>query len=193
MMTPNIIMQTQRHLWAHLLCHECEGRLNKFGETPVLKLLDNGLWFSLLERMLLVPTPVKVEKDVVTLSGEAMGIDTDALAYFALGLLWKGAVYKWPTVARQTTSINLTGYKDVIRKYLLGKTGLPPGIFVIVAACEDKGSRGMVYAPSRLRGSRYKQFSLLVRGLWFDIIVDKKAPPGMKALCCVQADKRYCI
>ena len=190
MMTPKLILETQRHLWAHLLCSDCEQRLNKFGETPVLRLLDTGRWFSLLQRMLLVPTPVKVKDDVVTFSGEALGIDTDALAHFALGLLWKGAVHKWPTVAKQTTSINLAGYKDKIRKYLLGRTGLPTGIFVIVAACEDKGSRGMVYAPARFRGKRHRMFSILVRGIWFDVIVDKNAGAEWKALCCVQSDKK---
>jgi len=64
--------------------------------------LDDGRWFPLLERMLLVPTPLKIERETITLSGKAMGIDTDALAYFALSILWKGAVHKWPTVEGQT-------------------------------------------------------------------------------------------
>jgi hypothetical protein len=61
----------------------------KFGETPVLKLLDNGRGFSLLERMNLALT-LKVEANTVSFSGSAMGIGTDALAYFSLGFLWKG-------------------------------------------------------------------------------------------------------
>jgi hypothetical protein len=188
MMTPKVIMETQRQLWAHLLCRECEGRLNKFGETPVLRLLDNGSAFPLLSLMS-VAMHVKAEPGVVTFSGSAMGINTDALGHFALGILWKGGVHKWSTVGGQTTSVNLRGYISAIRRYLLGKGGIPKGIFVIVAVCEDKGSRGMVFAPARLRGSRYKQFSMLVRGLWFHIIVDERAR-GMKGLCCVQSDKR---
>jgi len=189
MMTPRVIMETQRQLWAHLLCRECEGRLNKFGETPVLRLLDNGSTFPLLGLMR-VAMHVKAEPGVVTFSGSAMGINTDGLAHFALGILWKGGVHKWSTVGGQTTSVNLRGYIGAIRKYLLGVDEIPVGISVIVAACDDKGSRGMVFAPSRLRGSRYKQFSMLIRGLWFHIIVDKKARAGMKGLCCVQSDKR---
>jgi len=189
MMTPKIIMETQRHLWAHLLCRECEGRLNKLGETPVLKLLDNGSAFPLLSRMR-VALHLKSEPGVVTFSGSAMSINTDTLAHFALGILWKGSVHKWKTVEGQTTTVNLRGQREAIRRYLLGRSGFPEGVFVIVAACEDKGSRGMVFAPSRLGGSRYKQFSMLVRGLWFHIIVDKKASLGMKGLCCVQSTKR---
>ena len=91
LMTPKVIMATPRQLWAHLLCKKCEEQLNKFGETPVLKMLDNGLGFPLLERMRLA-IPLKVERNTITFSGSAMGIDTDALAHFGLGLLWKGAV-----------------------------------------------------------------------------------------------------
>jgi hypothetical protein len=36
MMTPKVVMVTQRQLWVHLLCGDCEARLNKFGETAVL-------------------------------------------------------------------------------------------------------------------------------------------------------------
>jgi hypothetical protein len=133
---------------------------------------------------------IKVETKAITFSGSAMGIDTEALAHFALGILWKGAVHKWSTVARQTTSVNLTGYKEGIRKYLLGRASLPPGIFAMVAACEDKGSRGMVFAPSRVRGSRHRMYSLLVRGLSFHIIADRQAPASLKNLCCVQSEKK---
>ena len=189
LMTPKIIMTTPRHLWAHLLCLECEGRLNKFGETPVLKLLDNGSSFPLLERMSL-SLSLKVENGVVTFSGRAMGIDTDALAHFSLGLLWKGSSRKWHTVNGQKSGVRLGKYREGIRKYLLGKGGFPAGVFVLVAACQDNGSRGMVFAPAKVSGSRYPMFSILVRGIWFHIITDKNAAPSVAKLCCAQSDKR---
>jgi hypothetical protein len=189
LMTPKLILGTSRQLWAHLLCLECEGRLNKLGETPTLKWLDNGSGFPLLERMRLA-IEIKVETKAITFSGSAMGIDTEALAHFALGILWKGAVHKWTTVAGQTTSVNLAGYKESIRKYLLGKDTLPSEIFVMIAACEDKGSRGMVFAPSKVRGSRHRMYSLLVRGLWFHVIADRQAPASLKNLCCLQSERK---
>jgi len=123
-MTPKVIMATQRQLWAHLLCRECEARLNKFGETPVLKLLDTGLGFRLLERMHLA-LELKIEPNTVSFSGSAMGVDTNALAHFALGILWKGSVNNWSTVEGQTTSIFLGSFEEPIRKYLLGESGFP--------------------------------------------------------------------
>jgi hypothetical protein len=189
MMTPKVVMATQRQLWAHLLCLDCEGRLNKFGETPVLKLLDTGSGFRLLDWMHLA-LELKIEPNTVSFSGSAMGVDTDAIAHFALGILWKGSVHKWPTVEQQTTSVVLGPFKEPIRRYLLGKGEFPKGVYVLVGACEDKGSRGMVFAPHLVNGSRNRMFGILIRGIWFHIITDMNAPSGTRNLCCVQSDKR---
>jgi hypothetical protein len=188
-MTPKVIMATPRQLWAHLLCQECENRLNRLGENVVLRWLDNNHGFRLLEWMQR-SCIVKEEGGVVTFSARDMGIDTNPFAHFALGVLWKGAVHQWKTTEGQTTSVNLAGYEDDIRRYLLGGAGLPSGVYVLLAVCNDKGSRGMVFAPTLVAGSRHQMFSILVRGLWFHIIVDKNAKPGNRHLCCVRSEKR---
>jgi hypothetical protein len=187
MMTPKVVMATQRQLWAHLLCLECEGRLNKFGETPVLKLLDNGKSFPLLDRMK-EGIALKDDRGTLTFSGKAMGIDTAPIAHFGLGVLWKGGVHKWNTIAGQTTSVDLEVFEEPIRKYLLGKSDVPEGVCVLVGACEDKGSRGMVFAPSLVNGSHHRMFSILVRGIWFHIVTDMHALPGTATVCCVKSD-----
>jgi hypothetical protein len=187
MMTPKVVMATQRQLWAHLLCRDCEGRLNKFGETPVLKLLDNGKSFPLLYRMK-KGVALKDERGTLTFSGKAMEVDTDVIAHFGLGILWKGGVHKWPTVERQTTSVALGPFEETIRKYLLGTGGFPPDVYVLVGVCEDKGSRGMVFAPTLMNGSKKRTFSLLIRGIWLHIITDKSALAATKELCCVQSE-----
>jgi len=187
MMTPKVIMATQRQLWAHLLCRDCEGRLNKLGETPVLKLLDNGKSFPLLERMER-GIALKSEPGTLIFSGSAMEIDTDALAHFGLGILWKGGVHEWSTVEGQTTAVELGPFEESICKYLLGEAPFPPHVFVLVGVCIDKGSRGMVFAPTLMKGSKNHTFSILVRGIWFHIITDKNASLATKNLCCVQSE-----
>jgi|SRR5215469_5297512 len=187
MMTPKVIMATQRQLWAHLLCRECEERLNKFGETTALQWVDNGKDFPLLERMRL-SLDVKDEGTSVTFSGSAMGVDTEALAYFALSLLWKGGVHQWPTAEGQTTSVPLGVFEEPIRKYLLGGP-FPPDVYVLLGVCEDRGSRGMIFAPTVMRETRHHTFSVLVRGLWFHIVADARAT-ALKKLCSVQSAKR---
>jgi hypothetical protein len=190
MMTPKVIRTTQRQLWAHLLCSACEGRLNKFGETPILKLIDSSDDFPLLRMMDLVPFGVSRQANTLLYSADRMGIDTNALAYYALSLLWKGAVHRWPTTDGQTTWVDLRGYRERIRRYLLGDTALPAGIYVAVAVCEDKASRGLVYAPARFRGTQHRMFSILVRRIWFDVTVDKNAPASYRSICCVHSETR---
>lgn len=187
-MTPNVTLASARQLWAHLLCKECEGRLNRLGETPTFRWMDNGKSFRLLERMNLA-LEVKRERGAVTFSGAAMGVDTERLAFFALAVLWKGSVHKWLTIERQTTSVDLGSFQEPIRKFLLGQGPFPPDVYVLVAVCEDAGSRGTVYAPFLLAETHERVFWMLVRGLWFSVITDAKAQ-RLESLCCVQSDKK---
>jgi hypothetical protein len=113
-MTPKLVKTTPRQLWAHLLCEPCEQLLNERGEKPVLGLFngadDN---FPLLNRMGLA-LPFRTEPKAIIYSGEAIGIDTEALAYYAPSVLWKGFVHKWPTLKGQESSIDLGKYQERI-------------------------------------------------------------------------------
>jgi len=188
LLTPQLAIETQRQLWTHLLCPKCEGRLNKLGETPVVKLLDDGKRFPLLNLMqpshALSRTP-----DVMTFSGRRMGIDSESLAHFVLGILWKGAVHDWKTVEKQTSRVNLGEFEEPIRRYLLGETELPDGVYVGVSVCTDLASRGMVLPPAEFPG-KFRRFSILVRGVWFFVITDKQRSIDLKNMCCVRSKEK---
>ena len=165
-MTPQLVTLSPRQMWAHLLCRECEERFCKCGEKPVMQLLNGKDQFPLLNRMQLA-LAVKKDGNAVTFSGAAMGIDTTPLAYFALSLVWRGAVHKWKTLKGQTTFVELGEYEEPIRRYLLGQAGFPDGVYVLVAACEDLGSQVTSYPPAKVTGGQYRHISLLTRGIWF--------------------------
>jgi hypothetical protein len=187
-MTPKVTLATYRQLWAHLLCKACEGRLNKLGESPTFSWIDNGNAFPLFDRMNL-SLHIKNEGEAITFSGSAMGVDTTPIAYFALALLWKGSIHRWPTAEKQTTSIQLGIFREPIRKFLRGGP-FPEHVYVLAGVCEDRGSRGTVYAPSLMAETKVKMFSFLIRGLWFHVIADAKADPSLSALCCYRSDKK---
>ncbi|HEY6464676.1 MAG TPA: hypothetical protein VIY69_01715, partial [Candidatus Acidoferrales bacterium] len=188
-MTPKRVEETQRQIWAHVLCSECEQRLNRNGENYVFGLIDNGSSFPLLDKIKHA-AQVAADQTVTTFSGSAMGIDTDKLAYFALALLWKGSVHRWPTLGGQITRVNLRGHKEQIRKYLLGRAGFPSGV-VIAAACTDKASQGLVTSPARFVGQDDNHFSILMRGIWIDVVLWKGTPKrDLRHLCCVGSDKK---
>jgi hypothetical protein len=188
-MTPKLIKTTPKQLWAHLLCESCERLLNDKGEKPVQALFNGQTSFPLLGRMN-VAMPVKTEPTVVTYSGSAMGIDTESLAYYVLSILWKGSVHKWTTLKGQKSSVNLGVHQERIRQYLIGDAGFPEGVYVIVTACTDIGSQGMVFAPSLMAETMYPMHSFLVRGIWFHIAVTDKASPELDGLCCIHSGRR---
>jgi hypothetical protein len=188
-MTPELVKTTPKQLWAHLLCSDCEQMLNERGEKSVQALFNGASAFPLLNRMNL-SLALKTEPTVVTYSGSAMGIDTEALAYYALSILWKGSVHKWTTLKGQKSSVSLEKYQEPIRRYLSGEAAFPEGVYVIVAACTDTGSQGMVFAPSQVAESRFTAYSLLVRGLWFHIITTDNPANGLDGLCCVRSSRK---
>lgn len=192
-MTPDSVMLTPRQIWAHLLCTACEKLFDEKGEKPTFKLINRGegraVDFSLLNRMKLA-LAIKRTNGSITYSGESMGIDTEALAYFALSLLWRGSAHKWKTSKGKTTSVDLGEYAEPIRRYLLGETGMPDGVYVLVGVCTDLGSQLLVLPPWQVSGAGYTMYSILVRGIWFHVIADKKAPNGTIDLCCVRSKQK---
>ena len=186
LMTPKLVVASERQLKAHLLCTDCEKRLNKYGDTPVFQLIDNRTSFPLRDKMnnaIAIGFPPMV--GALKFSGISMGINTDALAYYALSLLWKGSVHKWPTVSGQKTGVDLGEYQEPIRRFLLGEAPFPKGISVIVTASEDYLSRGLAYVPHVARHPTEKQLSILVHGIWFDVIFNDGEQ--WKAICCVRS------
>jgi hypothetical protein len=76
---------------AHLLCRKCEERIAKFRETPVLALINRGNTFQFLDSMKSA-TPIETDALFAAYSGRDIGIDIEALVYYALSLVWRGAV-----------------------------------------------------------------------------------------------------
>ncbi len=209
-MTPKLVKTSPKQLWAHLLCEPCEQRLNERGEKPFLALCngaDNN--FRLLSLMeVAVPMnhspSVRVSAagvifrdvrgtlstSVLQYSGRAMGIDTKALAFYALSVLWKGSIYKWKTFKGQESTVDLGRYQEQIRRYLAGEAGFPDGIYVIATACTDIGSPGMCFAPSKVSGSRFPMYSVLVRGSWFHLVTTDETPAGLSDLCCAHSSEK---
>lgn len=185
MITPQLITPTQRQIWRHLLCGDCEQRFSSHGESLIMRLVQRKTEFALLDRLKLA-VPFSVEPDV-KFSGSAVGVDTEQLAYFALSVLWRSGVQQWRTLNQQTTGVSLGVFAEPIRTYLAGESGFPPGVVVVVIVCTDRGSRLLTLGPQAWETSSY---CLLVRGVWFHIFTSASLPAGLLELCCVNSDKK---
>jgi hypothetical protein len=189
-MTPEEHTPTQKQIWHHLLCWDCEQRFSKYGESPTMPLIQRKTDFALLNK-LKVAVPFKEEPNLAAYSGTAIGIDTEPLAYFALSVVWRSSVRKWMTLGRQTTGISLGTFEEPIRKYLAGEGQFPTGVVVTVWVCTDLAARFSTFAPSTNVGAPSPTYSLLVRGLWFHIITGDSLPTDLvERCCCVQSARK---
>lgn len=181
--TPKLITQNPRQVVAHLLCRTCEERIAKFGEAPVLALICRGNTFPLLDRIKLA-APIETYSKLAVYSGRDMGIDIEALNYYALSLAWRGAVKEWKTLQGQTTTASLGAFEEPIRQYLAGEAKLPGNAFVVLTVCTDDAAQLIVNAPwpVPIPGDEHLQIELFVRGLWFVVLGGDSIPAGMRSL-----------
>ena len=169
-LTPKVITADNRQIWRNLFCRDSEGLFNRRGETPVLKLVNRAEDFPLLKRLNLNLKARTTQENHGIYSAADIGVDTEALAYYALSLMFKGSVCKWRTIEDQTTSINLQEFQEPIRRYLLGQAAFPEDLYVIFTVCTDFGSQMIVWFPFLVNGLPYRMYEFVVLGLCFYVI-----------------------
>jgi hypothetical protein len=187
-MTPKIILPTSRQISDYLLCGRCEQLFNSNGENYVSKLVYDGADFPLLDKMNVALT-MKEERNLLVYSASAMGLDVDKVAYFVLSLFWRASVHSWATIGAQRTSIGLGVHEEPIRKFLLGKGPFPADIAVVVHACSDRASKGLIFSPTAAIGSTYVTYSVLVRGVYFRLLTGLSPSAHGHRLCIVNSPK----
>jgi hypothetical protein len=123
--TPEIIIESDRQLQDYLFCTACEDVLNKGGETWVLPLLAHLDAPFLLYDMLVKFPPDQVDGDArLYASARNAEIEAEKLIHFAMGIFFKAAVHSW-SGSRTEPWIDLGPYGEPVRTFLLGKTAFP--------------------------------------------------------------------
>jgi len=180
---------------AHLLCGECEARLNENGEREALrwiapKAISRGR-FPVGDRLNLAFAHRRTPP-VTAYRGSAVGIDTEKLAYFALSILWRAAVHRWPLPdgSGVTSAIDLGEYEEPIRKYLLDAP-FPDGVAVVLTVCTDSVSRNILATPTQISGGPFNMFRLQTYGLHFSILTGKNLGLEIRELCCVSSGNKW--
>lgn len=142
-----------RHIKDHLLCRDCETRFEQNGESEVLKwLTPKAKRFSLGER-LKVSLPRERFSDVDRFAAYDLGLDAAKFAYFAVSIIWRGAVHEWDLPdGTVTTLLKLGNHQETIRQYLLGDAGFPHqvvSVIVMVAAILKPEAFGLLPAKTK--------------------------------------------
>lgn len=188
MITRANALRTSKQAKQYLLCHDCEGLFNRNGEDWILRQVDNGREFPLLNR-LNVAMPLEKERDIEKFSGSDVGIETDKLAYFALSVVWRASVVAW-FVMGEEISIALGEFEESFRQYLIGEASFPENVVVVATVSTDYLSRDGFLAPARVPDGPHISFAMLTRGIWFRVVMDKILPAHVKRACCVHSARK---
>jgi hypothetical protein len=123
--TPDIIIESDRQIQDYVFCESCEDVFNKRGETWVLPLLAQlNAPFPLcdmLAKQALSQVHGEAKIYATALNPE---IQADKLIHFGMGIFFKAAVYSW-SGTRTEPWINLGPYTELIRRFLLGEIAFP--------------------------------------------------------------------
>ncbi len=173
-----------------LLCFDCEQRFDQNGESDVLRWINpKGKRFPLSE-MLKVALPRDYDPTLSRYSGADLGVDMDKFAYFAISMVWRGAVHDWVmfdgTVRPRT---ELGGFLEPMRQYLMGKAPIPPDTSVIVIVTNDDESRKVWTTPSMHVEADCLNFRFLTFGVLFRVMMGYRMWDFFRHQSCVSPRK----
>jgi hypothetical protein len=111
LMSPDLVIQDQKQIKDYVLCRNCEQQFTKMGEDYAMRLVNRKDGFKMMD--LIRANPIRrTEGEHTVYCATHMGIDTDALAYFALSVRWRGGAHIWGTFeGRATGGLQLGHHK----------------------------------------------------------------------------------
>ena len=180
---------------AHLLCSQCEDRLNKGGEDWVLK----NCWrsptnFPLHSALTAVECFVD-DKGFRAYEGkEVPGVEIDKLAYFAASIFWRASVHDWRVGKDKEQRLSLGPYQNVLRLYLLGKTSMPDGVVLLVTlsgVLDDLYNRVAVMPWFFNRKPEYRAYKFVVTGFTFQMLFGMMIPKPIRRICSARRGFLY--
>jgi hypothetical protein len=179
-----VVLPTDRQTQDYLLCHECEDRFNKGGETwltPKLATMDRTFpFYDLLTRL-----PAAFEEDGLAFYFAANNPDikVEKLTQFAMGLFWKASVHSWAGQNKTEPRIELGPYSETTRKWLLGEANFPLHVYLSMAVSRPARAQITFSEPREGVGHPDRCYFTYVPGILFMISVGKQAPPETLATC----------
>lgn len=161
----------------YLLCGSCEQRFSTVeGAIAKISLQPDDTFPALQQVKVLESDP-----DGFT-AADASQVPAD-LGYFALSVLWRASVSsKYPKIDLGTR------YNEEFRRYLLGTTGVPSNVRVMVEILDVRGNPGpridrVVIHPEGQRSGGYHVFQFGTFGFFFFIVVGNERPGIFDTFC----------
>lgn len=180
---------TDKQVTDQLLCAACEDRFNRGGEKWMANWGARRGRFSLLERLGLAVRGKRLT-EATMYSGSTTGVETEKLGYFALSMLWRGAVHEWRgLLGERLPKLDLGGMEETVRQYLLGERPFPRDAVVLIHVCTDRTSQQSMFGPCQAMDKR-TSFEMLALGIHFFIFLGTTINETLRKMCCVTSKDR---
>jgi len=157
-----------------LLCGECEQKFSCRGESQVIPELLTYQNFPLRDDIL------SLVSDGDSANQNTMGnLDYQSYAYFALSIIWRGSITKWPAPYDKLYG-KLRRHEELFRRYLYGQSQFPKRTFITVMIdTVDENCHGL-HIPnfhSEMHDKcRLRVFKFQVPGVIFNVFTEAKIP-----------------
>jgi hypothetical protein len=191
MVGQDVSLQTAAQIEAPLLCRDCEQRLNNGGERWVLQNCFRGAEGFKLQNLLKAAMPLHRRRDYVMYAGaQVLGLNNDALAYFAASVIWRAAARTW-RYHDSREQLSLGPYKEAVRLYLLGQQEFPDCAAVWVNVWQSPVN--LCVMPRTLAADGYRHHNFTVPGISFHLFVGQRIPLGARLACAARSPERMIL
>jgi hypothetical protein len=167
--------QTSRQTTDYLLCTACEGILDRGGEKHVLPLLANEFGFPFHDLLTGIPPDIAELDYKAYACARIPSLDCEKITHFAAGIFWKAAIHSW-VLQGSTVKIDLQGYEEGLREYLLGANPFPDDVTLILRVVPPGLPSLSAVAPRQVRDPELDMFCFYVPGIDFSLFIGRTLP-----------------
>lgn len=177
--------QSSRQVWAHLLCTDCEQRLNRNGEKWMLA---NGMqrdgFFPLLRFLDSREPDERNNTTRVYRTATLPEVNHEQIGYFAASVFWRGSVHPWRLDGTPATPLG--PYGEQFRLFLMGQASFPPKAFLIACVRETTQVSSLAHEPVGGKDQGFHLHRFPIPGFAFLLAVGNQVPEIFRHFCLMR-------
>ena len=160
---------TNNQVKTPFLCGTCENLLSKKGEKTVCGECYRGDGKFILRDEVKKASAISTEGDKRWINPikETTDINSDAYLYFGASVIWRSSAGKWPDLIGKRRGSLGEKYQEELRRFLLGETGFPSKIYLLVYVDGDEDIIPLVSFPEHGKSSGRHCHDFYIPGIRF--------------------------
>jgi hypothetical protein len=178
--------QTSKQAKKPLLCSDCEALFNKRGECWTLQhAAKTATEFPLRDILLSSPDQRQTLGGGVDCfySAGIPSVNAEALAYFALSVIWRAALCDWKIGNVLIPQLQLGRYTEEFRTYLLGKSNVPEHVTILVIVSSVPEVDLTTNMPQTKHEGQYRCHHFDIPGISVMVDVGARIPTELRQMC----------